>query len=578
MTETPALDPYVAGISYDDEPLTLDIGTETTLTDDAIAGFIDTPGSLTRASLDSSILLTVRPSGGDDTNLLNTFLSNPGRKRFTGTFTVTGGLSVAQPGDLDLNDATFNSSLTTTTLFDVTAPDVTIEGGTINNPAAWSGANVAWTYAVIRLAAERCTVKGVTMNNVHKAGIGVREVQDFLITENRIYGNYPAVAIPGQGGGYTGVETAHFGITVDPGAQPEGSGGIITDNIITTCVQGIQFGNFGAGAGSGYVVTGNRFYGCHNHGIYSGNGVTAGNYSNNVFHTCQVAIVTTGAGHKVANNTIWTTTTGGNLNMAGLSIREAIDVSVIGNTITGDAVTGAVAIDVTNVSTTTIQRVVVKNNIINLTNSASSALPAIRIGSGAITQVLEDCLVQGNIVKSSGQVAVGLIFLSVKAGFVGIKNRVKDNHIIITASTLGVTLTNQRYSQVIGNVIETQLDAASNTTLIYVQLVGTTDTLVKDNTYVNQSTWGSNVTLHGTREWDAACDRNVLGPNFCRIDLTKAASFTEVVQNNAANASMIGGRVGEWATASSVGGTVNGKFEFRDSQGVVKGYVYTQSA
>jgi hypothetical protein len=510
----------------------------------------------------------------DDTVALNAFLASaPGvTKRLVGSFTVSGTLQVGTAGTLiDLSQALITSTLTSTKLINVTAEDVTIFGGKIVGPSTFDATNTTWAHGVIWVAGARCTVESVTLVNVHKVGIGIKEVPEVIVKDCRIYGNFPNAD-------YTGVNTVHAGIGWDPGAFSSGGAPIITGNHIHDCVQGALFGNYGTGAGYGPVVTGNRFYGCHNHGLYSSGGIVAGDYSDNTFYFCQVPIACTGQGHRVADNVLWTSTTGGattgggNRNQTGISMRDSVDCEVIDNVIAGDNTAGNVAVDLTG---TTIQRVRVAGNIINMAGSGSG-LPAIRAGSGASTTTMTDVVVENNTIRSSGQVAGALISLAVATGSTGLRNAVNDNQLVVVGNSHGISLTRQACAKVKSNTIATEYDAATGQTIIRVQLVSVVDSVVKGNIYTNTAAWGANVTLHGTRESDAGCDRNILGPNFIRDDLTKAVSSTEVVQNTPTNASMIGVLVGEYVAASSLG-TLSGKVEVRDSKGAVKGYtpVYT---
>jgi hypothetical protein len=516
---------------------------------------------------------TLVATGADDTAALNAFLaSGSGAKRLVGNFTVSGTLQVGIAGTLiDLSQALITSTLTSTKLINITAEDVTVFGGRIVGPSTFDATNTTWGHAVIWVAGARATIDSVTLTNAHKVGIGIKEVPGVTVSGCRIYGNFPNAD-------YTGINTVHAGVAWDPGASATGDGPIIIGNHIHDCVQGVLFGNYAAGAGYAGVVTGNRFYGCHNHGLYSSLGISAGNYSDNAFYFCQIPIACTGQGHRVADNVLWTSTTGGattgggNRNQTGISMRDAVDCEVINNIISGDNTLGNVAVDLSGPTT---QRVRIAGNIINMVGSASG-LPAIRAGSGASTTTMSDVVVEDNTIKSSGQVAGALISLAVASGSTGLRNAVKNNQLIVAGNSHGISLTRQAYAAVRGNTIATEYDASTGQTIIRVQLVAVTDSMVKDNIYVNTAAWGANVTLHGTREWDAICDRNVLGPNFIRDDLTKAVSSTEVVQNNASNASLVGASIGEYVAATALG-TLSGKVEVRDSKGAVKGYapVYT---
>lgn len=514
----------------------------------------------------------VSAGSGDQTTALQAFLdglSNGDDALITGTvnftsLTVTKNnvrIRLAPGANLNKTDA-FSDGL------NVSGSGVIIEGGTITCPSSWDGTNAQPTYAVIHgtSTALGLRVRNITLTNVPKVGVYLHDLDDAMITGCTIVGNYPA-------GSYTGVETGHFGICWNPATT--GLAPVITGNQISTCVQGVFYGNYGAGSGNGAVTSNNRFYGCHNHGVYISGGVNTCQVTDNVFLFCQVPVAATGSGHRISQNTLWTTSTGNGRDQVGISVRDCSDVQVIGNTITGDNTNSNVAIDVTSIGTSTIERVLVKDNVINMVGS-SSGLPAIRLGSSAVTLTLNDCIVDGNTIKSAGQSGQGVITVAAASGGLASRCAVTNNIVRIIGNSHGIYINRGIYCRVTNNTIVTEYDAGSATTLIRVQLGLTTDTVVFHNTYVNTAAFGTNVTLHGTRELDSTCDRNTLGPNFIRDDLTKAASSTEVVQANAGNSSLVGISSGDYATATALG-TLSGKVEVRDSKGTVKGYfpVYT---
>ncbi|MGM7668532.1 hypothetical protein [Microbacterium sp. A93] len=100
----------------------------------------------------------------------------------------------------------------------ITGTGVPIEGGTIESPSVWDGANVAPTYAVVHVKTEDVRIAGLRLVNVPKVGIYFDDVQTGTAEGCCITGNYPAAS-------WTGMETGHFGIAYNPAGT--GSGRLI---------------------------------------------------------------------------------------------------------------------------------------------------------------------------------------------------------------------------------------------------------------------------------------------------------------------------------------------------------------
>jgi hypothetical protein len=481
---------------------------------------------LSEANADSKyepIQSTYHAVGGDETSPLNTFLaaaSPLGVKKVVGAISVSGTLTLGRAGSyIDMSSATITTSLSASDAVAVTAANVTLRGGTIVSPASWDGTNSAWTYAVVNVTADGFSANGVTLTNVPRVGFGVRTA-DAKITNCRIVGNYPA-------GSYTGVETGHFGIQLDPPNSTDGGSGIVSGNHIQSCVQGVSLANYGAGVGYGYAISGNSFYGCHNHGIYqqSGLGVVI---DGNAFYRCQIPIVTTGQAHSVTGNTLFTDTTGGNLDKVGISVRDAIDCVVSGNTIIGDGTNGNIAIDVSSVSTTTIARNIISDNVIDVTGSGG--LPSIRCGSSTTTVSVQNKIVD-NIVRGPGQTGSALILLNMAASSYGYGNVVADNQISCNGNTHGISLIRQRAAKVLDNTIRNEYTAGSATTLIHVFLQDVQSSIVRGTTSVNPSGTGANVTIQVVRE-DSASSGNLIEPPKVLHETGLAATTPLLIQGS----------------------------------------------
>ncbi|QCU77562.1 hypothetical protein E7744_04500 [Citricoccus sp. SGAir0253] len=442
----------------------------------------------------------------------------------------------------------------------INAANVTIEGGKIKGPAAWNGRNTSWTYAMVHVketTANNATIRGVTLENIHKVGIGVR-ADAVNITDCRIVGNYPAAQ-------WTGVETAHLGIALDPTAQGMGGAGIVSNNHISGCVQGLSVANYGSGRGTGYTITGNSFYGCYNHGIYSQSGV--GNViSGNAFSKCQVPVVITGAAHVISGNTLYTTGTGGSFDMTGLSIRDAVGCVVEGNTIFGDSTATNSGIGLDALSGTVVSRNIIKGNVLVLKGSGR---PAIRVGVGA--RECTDNVIEGNLCVGGGQASAGVILLTTASStYLGSDNMVVGNRVSAVHKNHGIYVANQINAKISGNLVSNGYNASSLTTLVQIYLDRVSSSAVTDNELVNPASAGIKVALRGVQE-DIKSTNNVIS-NIVKHDKTRLASSTATVKANTSSTSVCEEIVGNYATAHTLGRLI-GKLEVRSPSGAVRGWV-----
>ena len=536
--------------------------------DTTMSAVIDDPASLTRGSL-ATYVDTRAPavySGvtGDNTAALQAFLDGlpVGRRvELRGTIDFT---------TLDLNVAGIHLYMTPGTVLrktdsatnglSVNVGNITIEGGSIDSPAAWDGTNTAWGYAVIHVkeGANNVTIKNVTLNNIHKVGIGVRS-DAVNISNCRINGNYPAAS-------WTGVETAHFGISFDPTTQERGGSGIVANNHIRGCVQGVHTGNYGASTETGFAIVGNNFEGCHNHGVYAqaGSGNTV---SSNVFRNCQLPVVISGKSHIVSSNTMYTINTGGNLDKTGISVRDGVGCIVKGNTIVGDSTGSNIAISIDALNGTEVSSNVISGNVVILNGSANYA---IRLGNGAVTCV--NNTIENNFIRGGGLANNGVIRVNTSGGGnIGKANSVKGNKIVTLNNTYGIYMVDQLHSVISDNYIENNSSPATATTLIQVYLANVKDSIVSTNMLVNPSTHGSNVTLRGIQE-DMNSDRNVHVGNTVKHDTTLLVSSVPVILSNGTSTTMTGEQMGRYATATTLG-ALSGKMEVRGPGGTVRGFV-----
>jgi hypothetical protein len=486
----------------------------------AVAGKVD------RDSQVINLADHVTNTGADVTAALNTFLASlvDGDEVLVGkgTWRADGNITISKKITLRLRQgAVLDRSAASPTAdgITVTAAGVTIKGsGSILSPAVFDGANVQPTYAVVHVTGNQCTVKDITLTNVPKVGVYFDDCDDPKATDITVEGNYPA-------GSYTGVETGHFGIAHNPGTSGR-SGRLRTrGNLLRSCVQGIFLGNYGPTATGAYgpALVENTFDGCHNHGIYNAGGIDAVTITGNTFTRCSLPIAVTGSGHAVTGNTIYTHATGNNLDLVGISLREAVGCTVTGNTIKGDAPASSVIIDVANFTGNTLRRNVIADNTIDVTGGNSSA---IRVGRTPQTTTCSDNIVSNNTISALGNVGVGVI--TVGTGSTGFGNKVTGNTVVVKGESHGIYLQGVAHSTVQDNSVRYEYDAPSAKTLGAIVLNGTSYCTVSLNDIHNPSTFGTNVALRGVWE-QGASSKNRIIQNSYHGDLTKLASFTPIV-------------------------------------------------
>ncbi len=432
-----------------------------------------------------------------------------------------------------------------------------IRGGKILSPETWDGTNSEVTYGVIYTAADGVTVDGVALTNVPRCGVLFKNANRGVVRGCRITGNYPS-------GSWSGTQTGHFGIGVDPAGGTDDGLIVVADNIITTCVQAMFVGNYGSGAGRGITYTGNVVADCWNHGFYgaTGHGYTI---SGNSFTDCQIPVAITGKRHVVSNNTMRTTGTGAENDICGISVRDAEGCVVIGNTLEGDAAASSTIIDVTEFSGTTCVDNVVANNTIAVSGGSSYA---IKVGNGGATTFYNN-VVQGNVVRSVGRASGGVIGLVGNSGTQGYGNKILDNAITMLGNSNGIYITQCVDTLVRGNYVRLAYSAGSAETLGGVFLTGAaTRTEIRNNTFVVPSTFGTNVTFRAVYEnASVSVASSVIADNAFSLDPTLlAAAAAHFIQNASgafvdergsgapSMAALIGSR---WARTDGATGTVH---------------------
>ena len=428
-----------------------------------------------------------------------------------GGLTINDTLSVPAGVILDLSAATIAQTVATKTTISLAA-GASLRGGKIVSPATFDGTNgPSWTYAVVEVMGDNSRVTGVTLENVPRVGIGVRG-DNALVSDNNITGNYPSAS-------WTGVETMHFGVTLDPSASATKGNFTVTGNVIRSCVQGVFVGPYdGGGPARGVTVTGNTFEGCWNHGVYLyGEGASIGG---NTFNRCQIPVATSGPRHSITGNSMYAEITGTDQrDLTGISCREAIGCIVADNAIRGNAPTGSVIIDIRCTDTTVCTDNIVHDNTIYVEGGTSQA---IRVGVNATT--CENNSVTGNVIRSVGAPGLGVIHMTAATTALGLDNRVTDNTLVMRGDTHGIYITYQDGCVVAGNKVRLEYDAAAAKTLGMVAVnSNSVRTEVRHNSFKVTAAWGTNVTLRAIYEFAGVTD-NLYRDNEYRLNATKLAA------------------------------------------------------
>lgn len=394
-------------------------------------------------------------------------------------------------------------------------------GGTVVSPETWDGTNSEVTYGVFYTTGDNVTVEDVTLTNVPRSGILFKNGSLGIVRGCRINGNYPE-------GSWTGVETAHFGICVDPGGGTSDGMFTFTGNLITTCVQGVFVGNYGTGSGRGVSMVGNSLRGCWNHGIYAATGAGY-TVTGNSFYECQIAAVLTGKRHVFSGNACYTAGTGAENDVPGVSIRDAEGCVVSNNTFEGDAKASSVIISVQEFDATTCVDNIVSHNTVKVAGGSSYA---IRVGAGAATTFYGN-IIQGNVVRSVGFANAGVVALVGNSGTQGFGNKILDNTVTMLGNSNGIYVSQCVDTLVADNHIRLEYDAGSAETLRGVMLTGSAlRTRVERNTVVVPAAWGTNVTFRGIDEnFGGGVSGTIYINNLFSLDPTKlAAATTHVIQ------------------------------------------------
>lgn len=404
------------------------------------------------------------------------------------------------------NNAIISSNVTLSNAIEVTADNCIIQGGTLNLPAVFDGTNTKWLYANIYVTGYNNRIKGMTLNNVQKVGIGFRDTCKCYVDNCTINGNY--------GGTWTGVETAHFGITWD--AEGDGGTFVCDCNKINTCVQGIYVGNYSSATDeTGIMLINNALSRCFNHGIYCGSGQGQVISNNNCYY-CMIGIAArTQYGAVLNGNMIYLgKETPAYANVVGMSLRECVNTVVTSNVIIGDGQDNSGSMVIQNFELNTLSGNVIVGNTIQLTRGISCN--AIHLGSNAYTELMFDNIISNNNISSGCNQFQGAILVRSKVGGVAYNNIISNNNInfeIQLASDAAIHILNTPNFIVKDNAINFVGNPASEITAFGVYLKTSINAEVSNNRMSCFAGQGDNVNMIGVRvEADST---------LCRAELNK---------------------------------------------------------
>lgn len=331
--------------------------------------------------------------------------------------------------------------------------------GEIISNGTRNATNERATYAVVLVKGEKSTVRDIRLTGIPKVGVMFSEAGGSEAIDLKIDGQMPYSE-------WTGINTAHFGVMVDPDSGTHQGRVSVRGGSIENCVSGVILANYGdTTLARGLLVNGVRFGNCHDHGVYA-DGANGANISGNNFDECCVAVVAGGAGLVVSGNSMTNfNTPRGMYDRPGISIRDAQNCVISSNSVIGGfGQAGYVAIAIDNFYQAVLSGNIISNNTI--INNGQFAGGAIRLGSD-LTEYSQFNTLQGNIIDGVAGDWDALVRVSMKAGYLGYGNALIGNQIINRNSFSPMFLNRQFGMHVNGNRMEILHSAASPTTSIF---------------------------------------------------------------------------------------------------------------
>lgn len=476
-----------------------------------------------------------------------------------GNYLCTSGLTVSDNNvTLEFsNGAALTYTTATQILLTVTGDNCKLVGATINAPAVFDATNASIGYSIVKIEGDFFTASNCSVNNVPRAGFWFAEANNGTVTGCSINGNYPQASYPAGG-------PVHFGIVIDTPSTGSQGNFVISENIITRCIQGAGSGSTGAASlEQSMVITGNVFELCWDHGFYTSGLANGISLTGNAFNACRIPIALTGGYHTVTSNTlvVFTSGTGADDNeITGISLRDPVNCIVSNNSIRGEGTSGGAVISLEDLSGVSgankVENNIVSNNVIEITNPTVAGVAAIRLLAQSTTNVSNN-IVSGNIIKAPIRQFDGLIL--VQGGSSRSEtNSVVDNEIIVTgargAGGAGIRVVASVDSDVTNNKIRIAFDSATSVVVTGVELDGCSRVAVQNNQVTCSADFGANTQVRGYTEVTTGSKNQFLMNNFS-VDTTKAtAVLFNLLTTSGVRVEHAGANTPEGAIISDVGG------------------------
>ena len=374
----------------------------------------------------------------DDTTAIQNAI-NAGKNIYfpTGTYLCNSTVTVSQNNSLltFAGGASLTYTTATMTLLTISGNDCQVVNASITAPAVFDGANVQPTYGIIRVTGEKTIIDQVRIINVPKVGVWFDNTNNGTVTNCFINGGTSDTF-------FTGSNTGHFGICIDPGSTGSQGNFVIANNNIRQCVQGGFSGNYGAASyEQSFAVTGNVFELCWNHGWYSAGVANGVAVTGNAFNACQVPVALTGQNHVVSGNTLVVQTTGSGAatdnEITGIQIRDAVGCVIANNSIKGEGQSGGTVIDLSDNALVSganrIENNVISGNIIEITNTTVAGVVAIRLV--ATSTFASNNIISNNVITAPIRINNGLISIIGSNSATSENNVIQGNTVRITGAT-----------------------------------------------------------------------------------------------------------------------------------------------
>ena len=449
------------------------------------------PYSMTDAPVNVLALGAKGDGTTDDTAVINAALA--AHKRVVlpsgGTYRVNSSLTMAQ-NDAELvieAGAELRHVPNATIGLTVSGARCRISGpGKITSLGTRDATNTEVLYAVVWITGDDCVVEGVRFQGIPKAGVKFYNAGGGAVRNCDFDGEFPNAD-------FTGSNTAHFAVAVDPEPGTYQGQVSITGCHIRRCVSGIFWGNYGTGHDNrGMLVSGNLFMDCADHGVYA-NLVNGATITGNTFDRCGVAVVVYGNGSVVSGNAIMNPgAVRGATDRSGISIRDAQNCSITGNTVVGPLPSdNQTAISVECIVGTDVSNNVIANNTV--INTSAFKCTAIKLG-GALAETCEGNVITGNVIEGQARDFDGLISINMKSGSLGRNNTVTGNVVRSVGAAYAMYLAAQEFLTVTGNNIAWEHDADTAMTGVVLSVLDVTYSSFSGN-LVRCADTGDNVSL-----------------------------------------------------------------------------------